>query len=375
VRLLPVTNGIFIRVLPVPAEYDVMKEWSGNVLECCMKPEISIVIPLYNKERYIRRTIDSVLCQTFPNFECIIIDSSTDESPELVRQYDDPRIVLVPYEKSTAARARNQGVRIAQSDLIAFLDADDEWQPDHLETLVHIRKEFPDAGLYSTPYVKLKPDGHPMVMLFPGIPRPPWEGYIPNYLQTSSRGDEPVHSSSCAVPRDIFLSMGGFPEGFEYGEDQYLWGKIALSCPVAYSWKGLTIYHTEALDRICDKPHTVTEQPFVTCLRQELERGTIPAALQADCKDYLRRKKYSEFFSRLYQGGSEPCNRESADDEKKTPGSTIIARYFTAPARMTRRFSSRIYHSFIHDAVRLLACRVYRCFDPGRDLVPDKKQG
>jgi glycosyltransferase involved in cell wall biosynthesis len=302
-----------------------------------MKPEISVVIPLYNKERYIRRAIESVLRQTFRNFECIIIDSSTDGSQELVRQYNDLRIVLVSCEKSTAAQARNQGVRIAQSDLIAFLDADDEWQPDHLETLIHIRKKFPDAGLYSTPYVKIKPDGHPMVMLFPGIPHPPWEGYVPNYLWTCSRGDEPVHSSSCAIPRDIFLSSGGFPDGFEYGEDQYLWGKIALFYPVAYSWNGLTMYHTEAVGRICDKPHIVTEQPFITYLRRELARGTIPPVLQADCKDYIRRKKYSEFFSRLYMGGSVPCNGESAEDEREIPGSSRINRCFTAFVKTTGR--------------------------------------
>lgn len=104
--------------------------------------------------------------------------------------------------------------------------------------------------------------GSPMVMLFVGIPSPPWEGYLENYLRTCSRGDEPVKSSSCAIPREIFESVGEFPEDLEYGEDQFLWGKIELDYPVAYSWRGLAIYHTEATGRICNKEHAIDEHPF-----------------------------------------------------------------------------------------------------------------
>lgn len=332
-----------------------------------MNPEISVIIPLYNKERYIQRTIDSVLCQTFQNFECVIIDSSTDRSIELVKKYDDPRIVLVSCEKSTAAQARNNGTQIAQSDLFAFLDADDEWHPDHLETLIHIRKKFPDAGLYSTPYVKLKPDGSPMVMLFPGIPRPPWEGYLPNYLRTCARGDEPVHSSSCAVPRDIFKTMGGFPEDLVYGEDQFLWGKISLTYPVAYSWNGLTIYHTEALGRICNKPHIVKEQPFTSYLRRKMAHGTIPPAMQAECRAYIMRKRFSGFFSILCMMNISPCKLKAVDNERETSESDTTKCNFSG----IDHFLGKIYYSFIHDAIRLLASKVYRSFDPGSYFLSD----
>jgi glycosyltransferase involved in cell wall biosynthesis len=335
-----------------------------------MKPEISVVIPLYNKERYIRRAIDSVLCQTFQNFECIIIDSSTDRSTEFVQQYTDPRIILVSCEKSTAAHARNQGAQVARSDLIAFLDSDDEWQPDHLDALSNLKKKYPDAGVYSTPYVKIKPNGLPMVMLFYGIPHPPWDGYIPAYLKSCSRGDEPVHSSSCAVPRQIFEEMGGFPEHYVYGEDQFLWGKISLKYPVAYCWKGLAIYHTEALGRICDETHTIQEHPFSAYLRKELAAGRISPEKMRECRDYIRRKGYSEVFSRLLTPGgnifsSSDITVRDNDLSPRYAGNEHKSNRFL---KIVGRSLSRFYNSSIHDATRRCLSRIYKCYNPGNNL-------
>jgi glycosyltransferase involved in cell wall biosynthesis len=332
-----------------------------------MNPEITVVIPLYNKERYIQRTIDSVLRQTFQNFECIIVDSSTDGSRKLVSQYDDPRIVLVSCEKSTAAHARNQGAHTAQSDLIAFLDADDEWQPDHLESLHNLRKNYPDAGIYSTPYIKIRANGRPMVMLFAGIPRPPWEGFIRSYLRSCSLGDEPVHSSSCAVPRTVFNAMGGFPENLMYGEDQFLWGNISLRYPIAYTWKGLTIYHTESLGRICDEKHAIEEHPFSVYLKQELLLGNISPEKQRDCRAYIRRKRYTEIFSAIIAGKSTP---RGAGALIKYPSVHVgkMDEKYCGLKRIIGRSFNRFYDSSVHDVLRQILVLIYRCYDPGTTL-------
>jgi glycosyltransferase involved in cell wall biosynthesis len=339
-----------------------------------MQKDISIVIPLYNKEKYIQRTLDSVLNQTFQNFECIIIDSSNDGSTNLVKQYTDFRIVHVIRGRTKAAQARNLGVQIAQSDFIAFLDADDEWQSDHLETLLNIRKKYPDAGLFSTSYVKLKQNGIPMVMLFVGIPKPPWEGYLSNYLRICSRGDEPVNSSSIAVPMDIFNAMKGFPEDLEYGEDQYLWGKIALSFPIAYSWNGLTIYHTEASDRICNEPRMIKEHPFSHYLKSELTKRTIPQKDQADCLAYIKRKRYSQIFSTFLFAGKSTYNETSGNgaSDSKTEW---IKHLVTFPLKSMGRFFYKFYNSTIHDQLRSFICRIYGCYNPGSNINTQKKAG
>ena len=338
-----------------------------------MQIDISIVIPLYNKEKYIRRALDSVLKQTVQNFECIIVNSSTDASTEIVHQYEDLRIIHITSERTTAAHARNLGSRLAKTNFIAFLDADDEWQSDHLETFLNLRKKFPYAGLFSTPYIKLKQNGSPRVMLFVGIPPPPWEGYLENYLRICSRGDEPVHSSSCAVPRDIFESVGGFPEDLEYGEDQFMWGKISLSYPMAYSWKGLAIYHTEAMDRICNKEHIIDEHPFSQYLTQELAAGTIPLEKRQECRAYIQRKRYSMFFSSFIMGSYGSCNRVHSGTSTSTKSASVLSRIFAVYESVIlplRRAADSAYQSTVHDGIRSLLCKIYGSYNPGCIFTP-----
>jgi glycosyltransferase involved in cell wall biosynthesis len=339
-----------------------------------MTPDISVVIPLYNKERYIRRSIDSVLNQTFDNLELIVVDSSDDQSTGIVQTYTDPRIIHILYEKSTAARARNHGARVAHSELIAFLDADDEWQPDHIETLVRLRKNYPDAGLYSTPYVKIRPGGKPQVMLFVGISKPPWEGYLSDYLRICSRGDEPVHSSSCAVPRNVFEETGGFPEQLKYGEDQYLWGIISLSYPVAYSWKGLAIYHTEAKGRICDEAHIIKGNPFSEYLQKELDTGRISMEKTKEFRSYIRRKHititFGNFLNRGMPGSSERGSPAICADEiheTKRQSGLKIYRNILGTVFM------HLYQSSVHDSIRKVLCRLYGCHNLQNDAFQKRK--
>ncbi|HDR8111751.1 glycosyltransferase family 2 protein [Bacillus thuringiensis] len=104
---------------------------------------ISIVIPLYNKEHYIKRAIKSIIGQTFQNYEIIVIDDgSEDNSCNMVRSFQDSRIQLIQQKHSGVAAARNRGIESARADIIAFLDADDEWQPTFLETICSLKKNI-----------------------------------------------------------------------------------------------------------------------------------------------------------------------------------------------------------------------------------------
>lgn len=104
-----------------------------------MSGKISVVIPLFNKGPYIARTLDSVLKQTFQDFKVIVVDDgSTDDGAEIVRGFDDPRIQLIQQPNQGESVARNRGVDESLSDFVAFLDADDEWMPKHLETILKL---------------------------------------------------------------------------------------------------------------------------------------------------------------------------------------------------------------------------------------------
>ncbi len=100
--------------------------------------KVSVVIPVYNVERYIRETLESVLAQTMPDFEIIVVDDgSSDRSLEICREFTDPRLRIVSQTNRGLAGARNTGIRHAQGEYIAFLDSDDLWRPEKLAT--HVR--------------------------------------------------------------------------------------------------------------------------------------------------------------------------------------------------------------------------------------------
>lgn len=220
---------------------------------------ISVVIPVYNKVRYIERALNSVLAQTCQDFEVIVVnDGSTDGSEKVVEHYLDQRIRLVHQENAGVSAARNRGIAEARAVLIAFIDADDEWLPEFLGTILRLYRMFPDCGAYATAYEVVTPDGSKRTPSYKGIPAPPWEGIIPNYFR-AALGGEPVWSSAVAVPRRVFDSIGAFPVGVPYGEDIDMWCRIALKHLVAFSTKAGAVYHKEATNRVCMQ---VAKPPF-----------------------------------------------------------------------------------------------------------------
>jgi glycosyltransferase involved in cell wall biosynthesis len=97
-------------------------------------PEITVIIPAYNAERTVGIAVDSVLAQTFANFELLVIDDgSQDETADVVTARDDPRVKCVRTENGGVSVARNRGLDLAAGSYVAFLDADDAWQPTKLE--------------------------------------------------------------------------------------------------------------------------------------------------------------------------------------------------------------------------------------------------
>ena len=110
--------------------------------------EISIIIPAYNAELTIRQTIESVLAQTFSDWEIILIDDgSTDGTVNQVKAIDDNRIKIFSHENTGVASARNRGIALSSNQFLAFLDADDQWVPQKLESQRKALLQNPEAGL------------------------------------------------------------------------------------------------------------------------------------------------------------------------------------------------------------------------------------
>lgn len=129
---------------------------------------ISVIIPLYNKESAVKRSVKSVLIQSYQDFELIIVDDgSTDNSLDVVRRIQDDRIVIIEQENGGPSKARNTGVKHAKGDWIVFLDADDELLPDALQIMIEATISYPDADLIDfNKYLRiggdLVPQEHPI---------------------------------------------------------------------------------------------------------------------------------------------------------------------------------------------------------------------
>mgnify|MGYP001146457269 FL=1 len=112
---------------------------------------VSVVIPAYNAELYIKHAIDSILCQSHSDLEVIIVnDGSTDNTQAIVMSFTDPRVRLVNKTNGGMSSARNAGVDQAKGEYLAFLDADDYWMPDKLEKQISLLNKKPNIGFCST---------------------------------------------------------------------------------------------------------------------------------------------------------------------------------------------------------------------------------
>jgi glycosyltransferase involved in cell wall biosynthesis len=253
-------------------------------------PAISVVIPLYNKGPYIARALNSVLAQTFQDFEVIVVDGSTDDGAEVVKGFDDSRIRLIQEEGVGVSAARNQGIAAARAELIAFLDADDEWMPRHLETLMRLRENYPEAGLYATAYSIFTTRSELKSPRFTSIPPAPWEGVLPSYFLVAAMSSTPILTSSVGIPKDIFRESSGFRIGLNMFEDSLLWGQIALKHPVVFSWQRGTIYHLGSDNRLSNRIVDF-EHPFVKIAEDTIRKRQISAAKLEDLKEYIARLK------------------------------------------------------------------------------------
>ena len=212
---------------------------------------VSVVIPLYNKEKYIQRTLNSVLSQTVQPAEIIVVDDgSTDNGPSIVESMiaKDPRIRLIRQSNSGVSAARNKGIKEARYELIALLDSDDAWKPDFLETILGLRQKYPEAGAYATAYETCEKAGETRPVEYRDIPSAPWEGIIPHFFK-SMLGQPPVWSSAVAIPKHVFETAGYFKVGEVIAEDVDMWCRIALKYPIAFSSKVCATYHLDAENR------------------------------------------------------------------------------------------------------------------------------
>ncbi len=193
--------------------------------------DVTVVIPLYNKGPYILRALSSVAKQNYQDFEVIVVnDGSTDNSGELAESFRDPRVRVIHQKNAGPGAARNRGIAETQTPLIAFLDADDEWFPDYLETAVRVFQEDPELGCLTQGYMD-EPGMRPSQALWRG------RGFRDGIQVLEGQTPLMLHymiaymnSQSTVARTELVRKWGGFYEDrCTFGEDSYLWLKFLLN--------------------------------------------------------------------------------------------------------------------------------------------------
>ncbi|MGD0498372.1 MAG: glycosyltransferase family A protein [Bryobacteraceae bacterium] len=212
---------------------------------------ITVVVPVFNKARRLKRCLDSVASQSFEDFEVIVVDDgSTDGSGILAEGYPDRRFRAIHQRNAGPGAARNRGIREARGEYIAFLDADDNWLPPYLETNLRILDNHPEAAAVSGAWIDY-PAQTPCVGTWSrrGISRgvrqiaPSTSGNLFAAMVTF------MNPCSAVVRADVLRQEGGFEEGgCRFGEDATLWLKLLLHHPVYFHLEPLTELHREAAE-------------------------------------------------------------------------------------------------------------------------------
>lgn len=214
-------------------------------------PQVDIVIPLYNKERVIARTLNSVLAQTYDNWRLFVVDDgSTDRSVRIVSDYlGDRRITLVAQENAGPGPARNHGLSLSDARFVAFLDADDEWLPSFLaHTVPTLNRNEQCAAVSSSWYY-----GDPQRDMSGfhserGVQNGPWR--CPPVLEYKAIKDavDFCASSAMVCRTKAIKQLGGFfaRTHCTYGEDSFLWLKLISQYPVFRLLEPLVKLHTDA---------------------------------------------------------------------------------------------------------------------------------
>jgi glycosyltransferase involved in cell wall biosynthesis len=207
--------------------------------------KFSVIVPLFNKEKSISSTIDSLLNQTYSNFELIIVnDGSTDKSLTEVQKFEDSRIKIFNKLNGGVSSARNMGIEMSQNQFIVFLDADDFWYPFCLDEFCKLISEFPDAEVFCTNYN----------MTGKNLKGSDKRFIVEDYYYTSAfylaKWSIPIMLTGCVtVRRNLFNEVGYFNQNITHGEDIDMWERLAKRYKIAKSEKVTTIYRTETENR------------------------------------------------------------------------------------------------------------------------------
>lgn len=222
-------------------------------------PTVSVVITCYNYARYLAECLESVLAQTFNDLEIVVLnDGSTDNTDEVISPFlYDSRIRYIKQKNSGQACAKNTGIRVAQGSFIAFLDADDYWEPTKLEKQMPLFNDSKVGVIYSTSkYIDEEGKELPWKNTMKYLQ--PQRGWVTRYLLF----DNFVVFSSSVVKKEVFQNIGFFDETLGMAIDWDLWLRTSVCYKFEYVSEPLLAYrvgHSGQMSNNLEKRHVCSD--------------------------------------------------------------------------------------------------------------------
>ncbi|MCC6544913.1 MAG: glycosyltransferase [Nitrospirae bacterium] len=263
-------------------------------------PKVSVIIPTYNREKYIVETLESVFAQTFTDFEVIVIDDgSTDHTADILKPYLG-RIIYMQKENGGPGSARNVGLKVVKGEYIAFLDSDDLWLANKLDIQVKFMDHHPEAGLVFTDYEvfcedETGKDIESRKVLIQGDDYSFRRLFQRNFIPTLT----------VIIRKSCINNVGLFDESKELivGEDYELWLRIAMRYGIGHIHE-ITARYREHSNNIVGAGLEKNYAMHLRVINKILARyGEIPHEFNINMSEYYRNFYYCSGRN-LYQNGS-----------------------------------------------------------------------
>ncbi|GAB3219724.1 glycosyltransferase family 2 protein [Algoriphagus aestuariicola] len=287
----------------------------------------SIIIPLYNKSKYIKRALDSVMEQTFQNYEVIVVnDGSTDGGEKIVFEYGE-RVKLISQENRGVSEARNRGIQESRHPWIAFLDADDFWRTDYLENMQRGIEKFPTSGIFGCSYAQKMAE-------FGKLHPEAWfqmDDYFKRAIINTL-----FFTSATVIRKSFFLHNPGFDKSLARGEDLDVWFRAVLffERPV-YNFSKLVFYSHEDAGQATNRVFPLRRSLSYKILRNKLYSG-YGDNFPADFEVFRNRYVYFNLFPYLIDAQNNDDAKELLKNLKREDGLLRIP--YCPPFGLLRNF-------------------------------------
>ena len=205
--------------------------------ENATNPTVSVIMPCYNAASFLEKGVRSVLSQSYPDLELIVVnDGSTDATLHVLQTIRDPRLKVTTQLNRGVLAARNWGIKLAGGAYVAFLDADDEWREDFIEKMLTALRARPNAALAYCGWQNV------------GLPGKRGDPFVPPDYEDAEKVERllwecrwPIHA--VLVRHKFVVAVGGFDEHFRTAEDYWLWLRIAPQNPIIRVPEVMSYYH------------------------------------------------------------------------------------------------------------------------------------